>query len=294
MSSFDDLFESSQSNDKPFDKDQWKEYKQTERKSVYALADETAQDVAENGESFRAFLDIQARFDRYSVTNALLILAQRPEATQLRTFEGWKEQGVSIKQHETHINLLEPGEEYQRDDGSMATSWKVRHVFDITQTNSRILPRPAPRPEDRALLKALIHKAPVPIQAVDELPNRMGAYYDHDQKVIFVRRGMEADDIFRSLSNELAHAELAAQNPDYARREAGFSAYCVSYLLCMRNGVDVAGYDFSRIPDSIASADPQGIRAALTEIADTARNISGRMNRALEQNKQPKTKGQVR
>ena len=48
------------------------------------------------------------------------------------------------------------------------------------------------------------------MQMVDDLPNHMGALYDHDQQVIFVRRGMEASDIFRSVSKELAHAEIAA------------------------------------------------------------------------------------
>ena len=81
----------------------------------------------------------------------------------------------------------------------------VKHVFDVSQTTSRNQPQPAIKVEDRQLLKALIHKAPVSIQGVDELPNNMGAFYDHDQKAIFVRRGMDAHDIFRSLSKELAH-----------------------------------------------------------------------------------------
>ena len=122
----------------------------------------------------------------------------------------------------------------------------------------------------------------------------MGAYYDHDQQIIFVRRGMEAHDIFRSVSNELAHAELACSDPNYSRAEAGFAAYSVSYILCRRNGIDVSGYDFSRLPDSFRETDAQGIRATLTEIADTSKNISGRMSRVLEQTKATRTKEQER
>ena len=62
--------------------------------------------------------------------------------------------------------------------------------------------------DDRLLLRGLISNPPVPMQTVNELPNHMGALYDHDQRVIFVLRGMTADDIFRSVSKELAHAEL--------------------------------------------------------------------------------------
>ena len=148
--------------------------------------------------------------------------------------------------------------------------------------------------DDRQLLQALIRKPPVPIQGIDELPNNMGAYYDHDQSVIFVRRGMEAHDIFRSLSKEIAHAELAAADPNYTRTGAGFAAYSISYVVCKRHGVDVSGYDFSRLPDSFRDADPQSIRATLNEISDVAKDMTGRMSRALEQNKPPRAKGQER
>ena len=148
--------------------------------------------------------------------------------------------------------------------------------------------------DDRQLLKALIHKSPVPIQGVNELPRGMGAYYDNEQKIIFVRRGMEAHDSFRSLSKELAHAELALSSPEYSRESAGFAAYSVSYVVCKRYGVDVSAYDFSALPDSIRDAGPQTVRAALNEISETAKDITGRMNRALEQVKAPRAKEQER
>ena len=76
--------------------------------------------------------------------------------------------------------------------------------------------------------------------------------------------------------------------------DAAFAAYSVSYILCREYGVDASGYDFSRLPDSFRESDAQGVRAALSEIRDTAGNISSRMSRALEQNRQPKSKEQER
>ena len=135
----------------------------------------------------------------------------------------------SIRRGENHIKILEAGDSYERGDGSIGTSWNVKHVFDVSQTTSKIKAAASVNVDDRQLLKALIHKSPVPIQGVDELPRGMGAYYDNEQKIIFVRRGMEAHDIFRSLSKELAHAELALSSPEYSRESAGFAAYSVSY-----------------------------------------------------------------
>lgn len=278
MNSFDDIFEGHISQrgqtNQPFDKEAWAEKKQAERQSVYDLADTTAVEVSTDGSKFQSYLDVQTRFSRYSATNVLLILAQKPEATQLKDFNGWKEAGASIKRQQKGISILEPGEEYERADGSIGTSYNVKRVFDISQTTARAKVQPA--------------------ISVDDLPNHMGALYDHDQQVIFVRRGMDAADIFRSVSKELAHAEIADMEKDYTRDGAVFAAYSVSYMLCKEYRMDTGGYDFSRLPDGFRESDAQGVRATLSKIRDAAANISGRMTRALEQNRQPKSKEQER
>ena len=301
MENFDDIFEnqpvSGRQAGQVFDKDAWAERKQTERQAVYDMADRTAESVARDGEAFRSYLDVQARFDRYSATNALLILAQMPQATQLKDFNGWKDSGASIRRQQKGITILEPGEEYTREDGSVGTYYNVKRVFDISQTTdspSRAKTDPVVNTDERLLLKALISHPPVPFATTDELPDHAGAYYDHEQQVIFVRRGMEAGNIFRSVSKELAHAELAAVKDDYFREDAAFTAYSASYLLCKKYGVDVGGYRFDQMPESLKSSDPQTIRTALSDIRDTAGEISARMSRALEQNRQPKSKEQAR
>ena len=295
MSNFDDIFAGkSGSEDRPFDKEAWAEKKQEERKELYALADSTAETISKDGDKFRQFLDVQSRFDRYSPTNALLILAQMPEATKLRDFDGWKEAGVSVQRKPVSVKILEPGKEYPREDGTRGTSFEVKRVFDVSQTRGRLRSAPTVMPDDRTLLKALIHRSPVPIQTVESLPNNMGALYDHDQQVIFVCRGMEAGDIFRSVSKELAHAELAGTRQEYSRSDAAFAAYSASYLLCKKYGVDVADYNFSRLPTSFRDSTPQQVRETLSEIRDTANQISGRMYRALEQHRSSKSKEQER
>ena len=293
MSNFDDIFSSqggnSRWNDHPFDKEAWAAKKQEERKELYALADSTATEISKDGDKYRQYLDVQARFNRYTPTNALLILAQMPEATQLKDFDGWKEAGVSVQRKPKSVKMLEPGKEYDREDGTRGTSFEVKRVFDV---RGRVRSAPAVKLDDRVLLKALIHRTPVPIQTVDSLPNNTGAMYDHNQKVIFVCRGMGAEDIFRSVSKELAHAELAGIRQNYSRSDAAFAAYSASYLLCKRYGVDVSDYNFSRLPASFRESSPQQVRETLTEIRDTANQIATRMYRALEQNRAPKSKEQ--
>ena len=52
--------------------------------------------------------------------------------------------------------------------------------------------------------------------------------------------------------------------------------------------------DFSRLPESLRDADSQTIRSELTDIRDTAYDISSRMMRSLEQSKAPRQSEQER
>ena len=87
MPNFDDLFtdQPAQQGEKPFDKAAWAARKQAEREGVYAMIDNYVQNMSKEGGLFQAYLDVQARFDLYSVSNAILIAAQCPEATNWLT-----------------------------------------------------------------------------------------------------------------------------------------------------------------------------------------------------------------
>lgn len=293
MSNYDDLFRQEQGqsppmSSQPFDKEAWAQKKQEQREQVYAMIDDAASSVAGDGTTFQKYLEVQGRFDRYSVANALLILTQKPEATRIADFDTWKEQGAYIRKKETGFYILEPGEEYQRDDGTTGISYNPKKMFDISQTgNSRKWETPA-YPDERTCLKALVEHAPVPIRISDTLPEGTNALYQPDLREIQVRRGMGADDIFRALSQELAHAEMDKGDGSYRRADQAFQAYCASYMLCKKYGVDTDGYRFDRASDMLEGLNPQEIRAELSVMREAAGEISGRMNRMLNQERQQK------
>jgi hypothetical protein len=244
--------------------------------------------MGQDGAAFQTYLDVQSRFDRYSVGNALLIIAKKPDANKLGDVDYWKSQGGFIKrnQFDKPIIILEPGNEYTREDGSIGVSYNAKRVYDISQTTIREKAQPTVNRDDRTLIRALIHNAPVAIKSVDEIGvANKGAMLDPAQRTIFVQKGMSAGDMFRSIAGELAHAEFADGDPAYDRNENAFKAYCVSYMLCKRNGFDTKDYDFSRLPDSFAEMDAQEIRGELSQIRDTANDISSRMAKVLEQGK---------
>lgn len=286
MSNFDDIF-ANQMPEKTaakeftsFNKEDWAAQKQQERASAYALIDDTAVKMAQDGGLFQRYLDVQSRFDRYSVGNALLITAQMADANRLADFKTWKEADVYVKKGATGITILEPGEEYTREDGSVGVSYNAKKVFDISQTTSRQKATPVVSHDHRVLLKALINNAPCKIAISEELPDNVGAAYQPESKTILVRQGMDAPDIFRSLSQELAHAHM--DKGEYSRSDCAFEAYCVSYVLCKRNNIAVDTFRFDRLPDGLKDMDAQGIRGELGRIRDVANEVTADMSRVLE------------
>ena len=283
MPNYDDLFTSqpAQREETPFDKDAWAARKQAEREGVYAMIDNYVHDMGVDGGVFQGYLDVQARFDLYSVSNAILIAAQCPEATKLADFDSWKADGVYVKQGQEAISILEPGKEYTRqEDGSTGVFCNVKKVFDISQTNSRQRPAPAVARDERLLLKALMNNAPCRFSISNELPEGVNVAYHPQNSVIYVRQGLDAPTIFRGVAQELARAHMdkggiTCESPD-------FVAYSVSYMLCKRNGVSVEGFSFDRLPESYAMMDAKALRAEAGVMRDVAGSITADMNRLFQ------------
>jgi hypothetical protein len=284
MANFDDLLNNAPKEERAeyspeYSKEEYAERKKAEREALYELSDNTALEVAADGGKFRQYLDVQAWFDRYSAVNALLITAQNPEATKIGDFDHWKQKGGFVRQGQSGISILEPGKEYEREDGSVGVLYNAKKVFDISQVDTRKMKKtPAVNHDERRILKALIAKAPVRITGVDELPDGgAGARTDPDTGEIHVLKGMGFADTFRAVARELAFTA----GPD-AQADPSFSAYCVSYLLCKKYGVDTKGYDFSGAEHALRDMDAQEIKSELSKIRDAAEEIGGRMARELE------------
>lgn len=61
--------------DNDFNKEEWVKKKQKQREDAYEMVEKTCEKMLSDGEAFRDYLKVQGRFDRYSVTNAVLVSA---------------------------------------------------------------------------------------------------------------------------------------------------------------------------------------------------------------------------
>ena len=274
----------------PFDRDEWAAKKKQERETLYALADEGAAALATDGEQLENYVSVQARFLRYSVTNALLITRQAPDATQLKDFDGWSEAGFSVRKGEKSIALLEPGSSFTREDGSAGTLFDVRRVFDVSQVQANEKDTALPSQEtpahevDRALLRALIHNAPAEIVAVDTLddPNTAARFVPQEKRILASRQ-FPPEVLFQQLAREIAHAEFArGQEDGYSRAAFDGQARCAAFLVCRRFGVDASCCNVRNVPAALQGLDPRQTRDFFSAVRDTAGRIAGRMDRCLE------------
>ena len=276
---------------KPYDKEQWAAQKQAERKEAYELIDNTCSEMAVNGDSFRQYLDVQGRFDRYSVANAVLVSAQMPEATQLKDYGKWKRSRVYVNKDAQKITILEPSKEYLRDDGTKAVSYNAKAVYDISETSAKDRQEAAEPKSMRELVSAMIDASPVPFQPVDDL--ELPAYYDSEQQTIFIRTGLNEEQLFVSMSKEVAAAVYDFKYNE-SRNASEFKAYCVAYMVSSRYGVDTRGFNFDRLPKEYAEMETQDFKSELGSMRDVLGEVQSEMYKSMEKNKPARNKEQER
>lgn len=259
------------------------------RNRCYEMSEQMTEKVATDGKAFQQYLDVQSKFDRYTANNVLLIMAQKPEAEKIGDYGYWKDKGVYVKRQERNnpILIMEPGKEYEREDGSIGTYYNAKKVYDITQTTMGRMIQPQPEGiTDKQLLRALVSNPPATIVTAepDQMPEGKGAFFEPEENCIYVRKGMDVQDIFRSLTPELALAGFADKDKNFERGEYMFYAYCASYMLCKKYGMDIQNFKFDdNVKEYFKGMEPQEVRAELSRIRDAASGILSRMAKKLEQ-----------
>ncbi len=93
---------------------------------ISALAAQTAHDISVSPTAYMAFLKSAANNYKYSFDDQLLIFAQKPNATACADIQTWNRLGRWVNRGTKGIALLAP----------VGSVYKLRHVFDLSDTNS--------------------------------------------------------------------------------------------------------------------------------------------------------------
>lgn len=274
---------------------EWAEQKQLEKETLYQQIDSTAEEISEKPDKLKAFLDLQARMDRYSSANALLIFSQLPEATRIKDFSGWGEDNVRVKKGAKSISILEPVE-YTKNDGSTGISYKVKKMFDVSQTNGKKQPAPTLNREPEDIVAVMIDTSPVEVEVIDEMPQPgMGAFYKNEDQTLYIQRGFgDSVKLCQHVAQELAFAQLSMENDTYSRREMSFKAVCVGYMVCKKLGIETKDFAVNRIPADWKDMDAKAVRSELSQMRSALGEIHSRVSDELYRQKQERTKDRER
>jgi len=225
---------------------------------------------------FRLYLTTMSKFHDYSISNMILIMIQKPNATHVAGFVTWKDLGRWVRAGEQGIAILAPifppratcpkcgtkiskgtkycpkcGEPVEVEEKVEVRYFKVVSVFDISQTDGKPLPEfevpvltGAVNEELFSKLLALMKAKNIPISFESQPhldPGRKGQY--SPATGIWVRPEEPRAQQLKSLAHEIAHyySEGVFRIP---RVDAETIAESAAYVVCAHYGFDTGVRSF--------------------------------------------------
>ena len=270
---------------------EWGEKQKEKRETLYAMADQVTQEAAVDPERFRAYLDVQARFDDYSPLNALLILAQRPDAVRLGDFEHWKSLGTYIKPGSKGFDIMAPNGTYLDSNGAVRQRFSPKRVFDVRQVElgALKLQKTLARATEKDIIMAMVKAYGGAVQVVpaEALPED-GKYAFTQEGVLQLREGLSFSEAVSILAYTLADRETRRREGELD--SPGLAMYCAQYMLCKKYGTDTQDFGFDFVGDIFAEKSVQEIRAQLGEIRNVGHDLIKRVEQRLNEQEQHRQK----
>ena len=227
--------------------------------SIVELAAQKTREISANSGNYMAFLTTAAHNFKYNFRDQLLIYAQKPDATACAQIDFWNKHGRYVNQGTRGIALL-----VDTDRG-----YKLRYVFDMSDTNSRqgrTIPiwKMDPRYED-AVIEALEN-------SYGEFPDRSGlAACLLETAKVFV------EDNFSDYLTELRGIKEGSllEELDDLSTEAWFKGLVessVAFIMLTRCGIDpmdyFSGEDFAHVYDFDTPETLSILGGAVSDIAE--------------------------
>lgn len=275
-----------QTPEQKLSKEEYAALKKQEREETWMQIDGQAQSVFRDGESLQQFLDFMAgQYNMPKIPNLLLLYSQNPEVQLVKSFDEWKNDRRSLRTG-VHGYTYIIDTKYEKD-GEIRSGYAIGKGYDITQTKGRPLEE-RPQRDIHTLLEAVLKNQNIRMQIADNLPDKIQAQYIPNQRTIYIRNGMTEITTFHAINREMACAALDQHDGNYARGKVNAQAFCATYVLGKRYGVDVSGFDLGKVAglQEHGQKDPQELRMFLNDVRTAAYSIRGHIERNLREPEQ--------
>lgn len=263
-------------------KEEFAQQMKERRDELNQMVDSELDKIKSNPQAYLNYLDKQAMFDQYTVSNTLLIMAQKPDASLIKSPDKWREDKSYIRKGEKGFTILEPKDDYVKEDGTTGKNYKMKSMFDISQ-----LQRPPLIPEKETLkvdelVGSLSYKTPAQITVVDTNMNGQGVFYSMENKQISVAKNLEPQQLLTGLATECCFAELDPHSEKFTREDLSFPAMSAAYMLCKKYGIETPSTEFAnQVKDYLGDLDNKDVKSYLANHKDTFDDVSKRMENGL-------------
>lgn len=244
-----------------------------------------------NDTNYKKFLSLMSNFNNYSLNNLQLILIQKPDATNVASFETWKKAGRYVKKGETGIRIIFPikylknkkNEENEETKEATNIYFKVGSVFDISQTEvakgkEDLLKKYKPKILDNndpafveyiELFKSI---SQFPIYFDDFNNTKANGYCDFGTDEIHIKNSLPAAQQLKTIIHEVAHSMLH-KDSDLSKELKEIEAESVAFVVSNNIGLDSSEYSFGYLASWSKEKDIKELKPLLERIHKTATNI---------------------
>lgn len=244
-------------------------------------------------ERFKEFLDTMSKFHNYSVNNQLMIMMQKPEATQVAGFNTWKNNfNRTVIKGEKSIKILAPCpykttvkdengnpvlDENGKEKQEQRMWFKLVPVFDVSQTEGEPIKGLSFLNElqgEDLRAKALIEAIKNVTDCEVSYGNTGSAkgYFSQDlngeNRKIVLSDKIEQMQEAKTIAHEYAHSELhrvGGELREQSKAEKEITAEATAYAISKHFGLDTSDYTFGYVW-SWNNAETKDLKVVLDEI----------------------------
>lgn len=293
--------------------EEFKQLKRQQEKVVYEmLTEQTKKDMTDKA-AFFELLDKVSKHVASSVSNIILVQAQKPEASAVMSISEWEKRNIHIPKDENGyypkgIYQYAKDGYYTDSNGDVHDKFKIVKGYDATQTTSdtnyaRSLINSA-NPittfvnSSNAVVSrniALVNSSPIKCLAYDK--NKLisdkediaqGACYIPDTKTVIIRK-LSIDSWFQTVAYEIAQGIYhKLEGGGYDRESNSFEAGITAYILCRMSAVPVELFMFNGFDDIKNRYTPEEFRSIINRCYDNAHDLAFRLNNKIRENNKVK------
>ncbi len=301
-------------NTHDFDPKKAAEQRKAELKDITEKLEKGVQDVY-SSEQYQDLLNTMAKFPHYSVNNNILIMMQKPDATLVQSYTGWKKMGRFVKKGEKGIRILAPAPfklEKEQDkvdesgkvvldkDGEAVkekieinmTAFKPVSTFDVSQTEGEPLPQIGVDELTgniegyQTLFEAIKSASPVPI-AFEDIKSGAKGYFHVEENRIALNNGMSEIQNVKTAIHEMAHAKLhnseAQKNNKQSKNSKEVEAESVAYTVCQHYGIDTSDYSFAYVATWSQGKELPELKESLNIIRNAASELITKIDEKVQE-----------